>query len=73
MTTDDASADAARRVLAREVAYDDVDAAAQRLVRDAWDEEVQRRLTRLDLAAEFSRRGRSWSECDQAGNIVSRR
>ncbi len=35
-----------------------------------WDEEMTKRLARLDLAAEFTREGRSWTEADERGNAL---
>jgi hypothetical protein len=59
-----------QRVLAGEVAYDELGERGQAVVRAIWDEEMTKRLARLDLAAEFAREGRSWTEADEQGNAV---
>jgi len=61
-----------QRVLAGEAAYDDLGERGQAVVRAVWDEEIATRLARLDLAAEFTRAGRSWTEADERGDAVAR-
>lgn len=53
--------------------YDDAGVEAQRRVRQEWDLRMAQRRSQLDFAAEFRARGRSWSECDDDGNVVIRR
>ncbi|MDQ0728524.1 hypothetical protein [Microbacterium sp. W4I20] len=60
-----------RRVLAGEASYDDLGERDQAVVRAAWDEQIVDRRARLDLAAEFTRAGRSWTEADADGNAVT--
>lgn len=57
-------------VLAGESPYDDLGERDQAIVRVYWDERTADRLAHLDLAAEFTRAGRSWTEADQDGNAV---
>ncbi|SEH65896.1 ParD-like antitoxin of type II toxin-antitoxin system [Leifsonia sp. CL147] len=59
-----------QRVLAGEAAYDDLGERGQAIVRAVWDEEMAKRLARLDLAAEFTAADRSWTEADEQGNAV---
>lgn len=59
-----------RRVLAGEAEYDDLDRRSQALVRVKWDQQMAERRARLDLAAEFTRAGRSWTEADEQGHTV---
>ncbi len=61
-----------QRVLAGERSYDDLGERGQAVVRASWDEQVTQRLASLDLAAEFTRVGRSWSEADDQGGVVRR-
>lgn len=60
------------RVLAGAEKYDNVSPEIQRLVRGHWDELVRARLDQLDLASEFARAGRTWSELDDDGQVVTR-
>lgn len=62
----------ARQVLEGLVAYDDVPAAAQVVVRAAWAESLEERCGELDFSAEFRTMGRSWSELDEFGDVVIR-
>jgi hypothetical protein len=61
-----------RRVLAGETPYDDLDERGQAIVRASWNEQAAERLARLDLAAEFTQAGRSWTEADEQGSAVVR-
>jgi hypothetical protein len=61
-----------QRVLAGEASYDTLGDRAQALVRASWDEHIAERLAKLDLAAEFTKAGRSWSEEDNQGRAVKR-
>lgn len=63
-----------QRVLAGEpgFTYDRLADPDQALVRAAWDEQLLERAAALDLADRFRRAGRSWSEADEAGNLVER-
>jgi hypothetical protein len=59
-----------QRVLAGQAAYDDLGERDQAVVRANWDEQVAERLAQLDLAAEFAKAGRSWTEADEQGHAV---
>lgn len=59
-----------QRVLAGQGTYDELGERGQAVVRANWDEQVAERLAHLDLAAEFSQAGRSWTEADERGNAV---
>lgn len=61
-----------QRVLSGDAAYDDLGERGQAVVRAIWDEELTNRQARLDLAAEFTRAGRSWTDADEHGGIVPR-
>ncbi|MFF2052352.1 hypothetical protein ACFVU2_12200 [Leifsonia sp. NPDC058194] len=61
-----------QRVLAGDAAYDDLGERGQAIVRAIWDEEMSKRLARLDLAAEFTQAGRSWTDADENGDAVVR-
>ncbi len=61
-----------QRVLAGEAAYDELGERGQAVVRAIWDEEMAKRLARLDLATEFTQAGRSWTEADEQGDAVVR-
>ncbi|WP_435746814.1 TA system antitoxin ParD family protein [Microbacterium sp. PMB16] len=60
-----------RRVLASEASYDDLSERDQAVVRATWDEQIVERRTRLDLAAEFTRSGRRWTDADAQGHPVA--
>lgn len=64
-----------QRVLAGEAGYeyDDLGERDQAVVRASWDEQTAERLAGLNLAAEFTQAGRSWSEADEQGHLVKRR
>lgn len=59
-----------QRVLAGQAAYDDLGERDQAVVRANWDEQAAERLARLDLVAEFTQAGRSWTEADEQGRAV---
>ncbi|MFQ4149241.1 hypothetical protein AAGW05_11150 [Arthrobacter sp. LAPM80] len=59
-------------VLAGEKSYDDLGERDQAIIRASWDEQVTERLAGLDLAAEFTQEGRSWTEADEQGHTVVR-
>ncbi|MCG2622993.1 hypothetical protein LVY72_13910 [Arthrobacter sp. I2-34] len=61
------------RVLRGETPYDDLDERDQARVRANWDEQIAERRARLDLAAEFTQAGRSWTEADKQGSAVVHR
>ena len=64
-----------QRVLAGETSYDDLndlDERGQAIVRVNWNEQRAERRANLDLAAEFTKAGRSWSEADEDGSVVVR-
>ncbi|GAB3803791.1 hypothetical protein GCM10028798_23210 [Humibacter antri] len=52
--------------------YDDLGERSQAIVRAIWDEQLDERRARLDLAAEFTRTGRPWTEGDENGRAVVR-
>lgn len=58
-----------QRVLAGEASYDDLGERDQAVVRANWDERIIESRARLDLAAEFTQAGRSWSEADEQGRL----
>jgi len=63
-----------QRVLAGEAGYeyDNLGERDQAVVRASWDEQLDERRTKLNLAAEFTQSGRSWSEADaQGGHLVA--
>ena len=62
-----------QRVLAGQAAYDELGERSQAVVRAYWDEQMAERLAHLDLAAEFTQAGRSWTEADKQGHAVERR
>ncbi|WP_062008943.1 TA system antitoxin ParD family protein [Arthrobacter alpinus] len=59
-----------QRVLAGDKTYDNLNEVSQAVVRVGWDERVAERLASLDLAAEFTKAGRSWTEADAHGHTV---
>lgn len=50
--------------------YDDINQHGQAAVRANWDIQVTERLASLDLAAEFTQMGRTWTEADADGHVV---
>lgn len=58
-------------VLAGQASYDDLDEREQAVVRATWDVRAAEMLSRLDLAAEFTAAGRSWTEADEEGRPVA--
>ena len=63
-----------QRVLAGEAGYeyDNLGERDQAVVRANWDEQLDERRAKLNLAAEFAKSGRSWSEADGQGQLVKR-
>ena len=59
-------------VLAGAVAYDDLGAEEQAVVRAEWADRLEARRRTLDLAAEFGVVGRTWFELDDDGQVVER-
>ncbi len=59
-------------VLAGVRRYDELDARSQALVRAGWGERMAEIRADLDLAAEFTATGRTWTEVDDDGNLVVR-
>lgn len=60
------------RVLAGNASYDELGERNQAVVRAIWDEQMEARRAHLDLAAEFTRAGRSWTEADESGRAIVR-
>ena len=54
-----------------QLAYDDLSASEQALVRGVWERSIDDALETLDLSAEFAAEGRSWAELD-GGALVER-
>ncbi|GAA2086021.1 hypothetical protein GCM10009821_29570 [Aeromicrobium halocynthiae] len=61
-----------KAVLAGEARYDDLPAREQATVREEWTLRINKRITSLDLAAEFVAEGRPWVEADSYGHAVQR-
>lgn len=61
-----------QRVLAGDASYDALGERDQAIVRANWDEQIADRLAKLDLAAEFTAAGRTWTDADEQGNPVTR-
>ena len=59
------------RVLAGDGSYDVLGEREQAIVRADWDEQVAARISTLDLEAEFTDAGETWSEADDAGQLVA--
>jgi len=68
----DVSARDIQRVLAGARSYDELGEREQAMVRAIWDERLAESRSRLDLAAEFTQTGRSWTEADDRGDAVVR-
>jgi hypothetical protein len=60
------------RVLAGDGSYDALAEREQAVVRATWDERIDERVAGLDFAAELEAAGDSWSEADDAGQVVVR-
>lgn len=60
------------RVLAGDGSYDDLSEREQAIVRVEWDSRIADRREALDLEAEFTASGDSWSESDDDGNLIIR-
>ena len=52
--------------------YDSLGESGQSVVRVAWAESMDDAATGLDLGGEFIEAGQSWSELDDAGDVVHR-
>lgn len=61
-----------QRVLAGDGSYDDLSEREQAIVRVEWDQRITDRREALDLEADFTAAGESWSESDDEGNLVIR-
>lgn len=60
------------RVLSGDGSYDALSEREQAVVRAEWDERIADRRAALNLAAEFTAAGDSWSDADDDGNLVTR-
>ncbi|MDO3331346.1 TA system antitoxin ParD family protein [Mycobacteroides abscessus] len=61
-----------QRVLAGDGTYDELSEREQAIVRAEWDQRITQRRDSLDLEAEFTAAGQSWSESDDDGNLIIR-
>lgn len=61
-----------QRVLAGDGTYDELSEREQAIVRAEWDQRITQRRDSLDLEAEFTATGQSWSESDDDGNLIVR-
>jgi hypothetical protein len=59
-----------QRVLRGEADYDDLGERGQAVVRAVWEERIAAQRAELDLAEEFTRTGRTWTEADAEGRPV---
>lgn len=59
-------------VLAGRASYDELSAREQAVVRAEWSERMTALRENLDLAAEFTAAGESWTEADADGGPVKR-
>lgn len=69
---DSVSQRAVAEVLAARRDYDRLNAYEQAVVRSEWAERMETRRAELDLAREFSDRGRSYVELDDDDEVVRR-
>jgi hypothetical protein len=60
------------QVVAGGTSYDRLGPREQAVVRTIWAERATELRAGLDLAAEFTAAGRSWTELDADGNVVTR-
>ena len=60
-----------QRVLAGEAPYDALGDREQAVVRANWAEQTADIVANMDLAAEFTQSGRSWTDADAEGNAVA--
>ena len=60
------------RVLAGDGSYDALSEREQAIVRADWDEQVAARIAALDFETEFAEAGDTWSEADDAGQLIPR-
>lgn len=58
--------------MARDGTYDDLPDREQAIIRAEWGRRIAQRRGELDLEAEFAAAGESWSESDDAGNLIIR-
>lgn len=59
-------------VLAGDGTYDELSEREQAIVRAEWSQRITQRGDDLDLEAEFTAAGQSWSESDDDGNLIIR-
>lgn len=52
--------------------YDELPECEQAIIRAEWDRRIAQRRSELDLESEFGAAGESWSESDDAGNLIIR-
>ncbi|MBE5507640.1 hypothetical protein [Mycobacteroides abscessus] len=52
--------------------YDELPEREQAIIRAEWDRRIAHRRGELDLESEFAATGESWSESDDAGNLIIR-
>ncbi|MDO2972767.1 hypothetical protein [Mycobacteroides abscessus] len=52
--------------------YDELTEREQAIIRAEWDRRIAHRRGELDLESEFTAAGESWSESDDAGNLIIR-
>ncbi len=65
--------DAVSRVLRGELSYDALpDDTAQALVRASWREQLEERISSLDLESQFVDAGEPWVEAEGDGTLVQR-
>src|SRR4051794_11360881 len=62
--------DQIERVLRGQASYDELDSAAQAVVRAQWDAQLAEDLAGADLTAELNASGVPWAEADADGNLV---
>jgi hypothetical protein len=60
-------------VLAGDGSYDALGEREQAIVRASWDEQVAARIAALDFEAELAEAGETWSEADDAGQLIAPR
>lgn len=63
---------AGMRVLDGDGTYDELSEREQATVRAEWDQRITQRREGLDLEAEFTAAGQSWSESDDDGSLIIR-
>lgn len=60
------------RVMAGTATYDDLDKQTQADVRSMWEDHIAALRDSLNLSDDFAAEGRSWSEVDDDGSLVTR-